>query len=331
MYTSQNKASQQLEAPSARLKGMGKELGVAEKECANIRQDIATKKVWSRIGQRTKKLWSQYNERPKTVAVANKQTTLSAIIAARRRGRGSTQQATDKSGKPQGDKGSKFNAAIEQAMAEADIQNHFDEKLRGIHARLLKEQEHETAMIEALNKPNACLRYQERLYLNRKGYQPAFKAVTREKRNNQLDGNKGTEAHHQEAPAVGHYRPNYRSVQRNQPSPAIMDASAYTEDLDCANNSHAICAKLLYSLVNEPKPKSRKAAVVKPPRRAGRGLTGVIDLGKTVKVVPGGVLLDVDAREEDVDLSAELSVSRERSEFLPLRQSFTMQKDMAVN
>jgi len=121
-----------------------------------MRADIATDKVWSKIGQRTKKLFSQYRQRPNTVA-----------------------------SKALGLAGGKKDDDIEvPPVAEDDIQRHFTDQLRDVEARRVVAQAREQAALEALTKPNPSLRYQEPLYLNRKGHQPAFKSVTRERRYN---------------------------------------------------------------------------------------------------------------------------------------------------
>jgi hypothetical protein len=53
---------------------------------------------------------------------------------------------------------------------------------------------------------NHNLRYQETLVLNKKGYQPVFKSITRKKRDMQLDGkNPGLD----KVPPVAHYKPRY--------------------------------------------------------------------------------------------------------------------------
>jgi|TARA_B110000285_G_scaffold173967_1_gene195008 hypothetical protein len=58
---------------------------------------------------------------------------------------------------------------------------------------------------------NNNLRYQELLYLNRKGYDPTFKGITRKKRDTLLDGkNPGTD----KIPPVAHYKPRYTVVDK---------------------------------------------------------------------------------------------------------------------
>jgi hypothetical protein len=53
---------------------------------------------------------------------------------------------------------------------------------------------------------NHNLRYQETLMLNKKGYQPVFKSITRKKRDTQHDGkNPGLD----KVPPVAHYKPRY--------------------------------------------------------------------------------------------------------------------------
>ena len=59
-------------------------------------------------------------------------------------------------------------------------------------------------------KSSQLLRYKEQLFLNRKGYSQTFKSVTREKRNNILDGS-GTVK--DPSPSLGHYRPRYTLVE----------------------------------------------------------------------------------------------------------------------
>ena len=58
---------------------------------------------------------------------------------------------------------------------------------------------------------NHNLRYQETLVLNKKGYQPMFKSITRKKRDTLQDGkNPGLD----KVPPVAHYKPRYWVVDK---------------------------------------------------------------------------------------------------------------------
>lgn len=58
---------------------------------------------------------------------------------------------------------------------------------------------------------SCLLRYQEPLWLNRKGHQPQFKSITREKRNHLADGKNGTL---DKTPVCTKYRPNYNVLMK---------------------------------------------------------------------------------------------------------------------
>ena len=67
-------------------------------------------------------------------------------------------------------------------MTDKDITVYFQEQIMNYqyiieNDRCLQEQH-----VEKVLQGNPLLRYQEKLHLNRKGHQPAFKAITRDKR-----------------------------------------------------------------------------------------------------------------------------------------------------
>ena len=71
--------------------------------------------------------------------------------------------------------------------------------------------------LQAIERGNKLLRYNEKLYLNRQGYQPWAKSVTRDKRNHMIEGKlygKGNGPIILNGPPVAHYTPSYNAVQR---------------------------------------------------------------------------------------------------------------------
>jgi hypothetical protein len=58
---------------------------------------------------------------------------------------------------------------------------------------------------------NPNLRYQEKLLLNKKGYQSCFKSITRKKWDTLIDGiNQGMD----KIPPVAHYKPRFKAIEK---------------------------------------------------------------------------------------------------------------------
>jgi hypothetical protein len=81
-----------------------------------------------------------------------------------------------------------------------------------------KEQQNIIVEPEQKSAINQKLRYNEKLYLNRKNASAAFKSITREKRNHVPDG-KGLKW--EQVPPMGHYTAKYDYVHKSEAIPKM--------------------------------------------------------------------------------------------------------------
>jgi hypothetical protein len=90
-------------------------------------------------------------------------------------------------------------------LTDKDIQVFFQESIMNYQFVIENERCIENTQMEKVSHGNPLLRYQERLHLNRKGHQPMFKGISREKRTHltkKID----------EGPPIAHYTPIYGAV-----------------------------------------------------------------------------------------------------------------------
>ena len=73
---------------------------------------------------------------------------------------------------------------FDSIVGDREIQSHFRERIAKMIVDDEKRVNAELKLIEDVINGSSKLNYKEKLYLNRKGYMPVFKSVTREKRNN---------------------------------------------------------------------------------------------------------------------------------------------------
>ena len=100
-------------------------------------------------------------------------------------------------------------------MTDKDLQMHFRQNIIKFQTKIEEKNLKEIHNIEQVEKGNKLLRYNERLYLNREGYQPWAKSVTRDKRENLVEGKmygRGNGPKIGSGPPLAHYQPSYTAV-----------------------------------------------------------------------------------------------------------------------